>query len=62
MFDRGLISLSNGGDILLSRAINDVESVEKLVYSDRKARLPQSRAHQPHARYLEWHRAECFHG
>jgi len=61
MFDRGLISLSDDGDILLSRKINDIESVEKLIYRDRKARLPASYVHRPHARYLEWHRRECFH-
>jgi putative restriction endonuclease len=60
MFDRGLISLSNGGDILLSRAINDVEGVEKLIYSDRKARLPASPALRPHSRYLDWHRDTRF--
>jgi len=62
MFDRGLISLGNDGEILLSRKINDIESVEKLVYRDRKARWPNSAAHRPHPRYLEWHRSECFHG
>ena len=62
MFDRGLISLSDDGDILLSRKINDVEGVERLVFKDRKARLPSSLFHRPHARYLQWHRNECFHG
>lgn len=62
MFDRGLISLSDAGEILLSRKINDIESVEKLIHGDRKARLPTSPAHRPHARYLAWHRSECFHG
>jgi putative restriction endonuclease len=61
MFDRGLISLSDEGEILLSRKINDVEGVSKLIYADRKARLPVSDAHRPHVRYLEWHRRECFH-
>ena len=39
MFDRGLISLSDAGDILLSRGINDRDSVERLIFPDRKARL-----------------------
>ena len=60
MFDRGLISLSDEGDILLSRKINDIEGVGKLIYSDRKARLPSSSAYRPHSRYLQWHRSECF--
>ena len=61
MFDRGLISLSDDGDILLSRQINDVEGVERLIYPDRKARLPRSVVDRPHPRYLHWHRSECFH-
>ena len=61
MFDRGLISLSDDGDILLSRQINDIEGVERLIYKDRKARFPVSPLHRPHVRYLRWHRSECFH-
>lgn len=60
MFDRGLVSLSDDGDILLSRAINDVEGVRKLIYSDGKARLPVASAHRPHSRYLRWHRSARF--
>jgi putative restriction endonuclease len=56
MFDRGLISLSDAGDILLSGEIGDVASVEKLIYPDRLARLPASESLQPHRRYLAWHR------
>lgn len=56
MFDRGLISLSDGGDILLSHKINDQASVEKLVHSDRRARLPTNENARPHPRYLAWHR------
>lgn len=62
MFDRGLISLSDDGNILLSRKINDVDGVERLIFKDRKARLPMSLLHRPHGRYLQWHRSECFHG
>ncbi|WP_309503301.1 MULTISPECIES: HNH endonuclease [Sphingomonas] len=61
MFDRGLISLSDDGEILLSRKINDIEGAEKIIYADRRARLPSSSAHRPHSRYLAWHRTECFH-
>ena len=61
MFDRGLISLSDAGDILLSRAINDRDSVERLIHRDRKARFPASAARRPHPDYLHWHRTECFH-
>ena len=56
MFDRGLIGLSDAGDILLSSKINDLESVQNMVYPDRQARWPTSDAHRPNPRYLAWHR------
>lgn len=56
MFDRGLIALSDGGDILLSRKISDVDGVTKLLYPDCRARLPESEALRPHPRFLAWHR------
>jgi putative restriction endonuclease len=56
MFDRGLISLSDGGDILLSSKINDVESVGKLIRPDRRAILPANGNLRPNPRYLAWHR------
>jgi putative restriction endonuclease len=56
MFDRGLISLTDAGEILLSSKINDVDGVTKLLYPDRRARLPSNNNVRPHPRYLEWHR------
>lgn len=56
MFDRGLIGLSDEGDILLSGKINDRQGVEKMIYPDRRARFPSSLAHRPHPQYLRWHR------
>ena len=56
MFDRGLIGLSDAGDILLSPKINDRAGVEKMIYPDRRARWPRTAAHRPHPRYLAWHR------
>lgn len=55
MFDRGLIALSDAGDILLSSKINDVAGVKKLIHPDRRARLPANE-NRPHSRYLSWHR------
>jgi putative restriction endonuclease len=56
MFDRGLIALTDAGDILLSSKINDLAGVEKLIHSDRRARLPSMLHLRPHPRYLAWHR------
>ncbi len=60
MFDRGLLSLSNDLDILVSRHVNDIESVWNLINDNRKANAPEHPMRRPHPRFLEWHRKECF--
>jgi putative restriction endonuclease len=56
MFDRGLIGLTDEAKILLSSKINDREGVEKMIYSDCRARWPSAPAYRPHPHYLAWHR------
>jgi putative restriction endonuclease len=60
MFDRGLVSVSEAGDILLSTKINDIEGVGKIIYGDRRARFPKRADQRPHPRYLNWHRENRF--
>lgn len=60
MFDRGLISLSDELEVLVSRQVNDVESVWSLVNKSRRAVVPASPALRPHPSYLAWHRGVCF--
>lgn len=60
MFDRGLISLSDDLDVLVSRQVNDVESVWGLVNKTRRATVPTNPAQRPHPSYLNWHREFCF--
>lgn len=60
MFDRGLISLSDDLEVLVSRQVNDVESVWGLVNKTRRAAVPSNPAHRPHPSYLGWHREQCF--
>ncbi len=60
MFDRGLIGLSDDLEVLVSRQVNDVDSVWKLVNETRRATVPADRAHRPHPSYLAWHREHCF--
>lgn len=61
MFDQGLMSLKDCGEILLSRHINDMKAVEARIFPDRRARLPVEPLLRPATRYLEWHRSHCFH-
>lgn len=49
MFDRGLISLSDELDIIISRQVNDRDGVKPLAQRDR-----------PHPAFLAWHRENCF--
>jgi putative restriction endonuclease len=60
MFDRGLISLSDDLEVLVSRQVNDAQSVWRLVNKTRRAAVPRNPAHRPHPSYLTWHRERCF--
>lgn len=58
MFDRGLISLSDELDILLSSKINDIDGVRKIISPHGRAHLPVKNEWRPHPRYLAWHREQ----
>lgn len=60
MFDRGLISLADDLQLLVSRQVNDVDSVWKLLNVSKRADAPSNHAHRPHPIYLAWHREHCF--
>ena len=60
MFDRGLISLSDDLEILISRQVNDVDSLQSFIRNRRHASLPLRAMDRPHPRFLKWHRENCF--
>ena len=60
MFDRGLISLSDDLDILVSRHVNDRTSIDALIHRSGRALLPQRSGDRPHRHFLAWHREHCF--
>ncbi|RWD65945.1 HNH endonuclease [Mesorhizobium sp.] len=60
MFDRGLISLSDDLEILISRQVNDVDSVQGFINKTRRALQPSRLSERPHPRFLQWHRHHCF--
>ncbi len=62
MFDRGLIGLSDSFEIIISRQINDIDSVRAFVNDNGKANVPTRQADWPHPRFLGWHRNNCFKG
>lgn len=56
MFDRGLIGLSDEGDIIISRKVNDVSQITALVRAERRAIAPMRPEQSPHPAFLKWHR------
>lgn len=60
MFDRGLISLSDDLDILVSRQANDPEGVRAFVNRTGRAATPSRLHERPHPHFLRWHRENCF--
>lgn len=60
MFDRGLISLSDDLEILISRHVNDRDSVAGFINGSGRATVPHRALDRPHPRFLQWHRENCF--
>lgn len=60
MFDRGLISLSDDLEILISRQVNDPDGVRGFINKSGRAFAPARVAERPHPHFLAWHREHCF--
>jgi putative restriction endonuclease len=60
MFDRGLISLSDDLQILVSRQVNDLDTVRSFINSSGYAFPPVRNSERPHPHFLHWHREHCF--
>ena len=60
MFDRGLVSLGDDLSVLVSRHVNDRESLDRLLRPDGKAIEPLDAALRPHPSFLAWHRENVF--
>jgi putative restriction endonuclease len=60
MFDRGLISISDDLEIMISRQANDQDSIRSLINPTGQAIVPKKIYERPHPRFLQWHRENCF--
>jgi putative restriction endonuclease len=60
MFDRGLISLADDLEILVSRQVNDPDRVRTLINKSGRAIAPRRASDRPHPHFLQWHRDHCF--
>jgi putative restriction endonuclease len=56
MFDRGLIALSDDLEILISRKVNDVDSITSFINKNGRANAPDRKSDWPHPHFLNWHR------
>lgn len=56
MFDRGLLSLTDDYEIMISRQINNREQIENLIHPSGFAQVPEDPKERPHPKYLRWHR------
>ncbi|MCC6780153.1 MAG: HNH endonuclease [Hyphomicrobiales bacterium] len=61
MFDRGLLSLDDEGNILLARSQIPAPVLD-LLNRDGKARLPRELGFRLHPHYLRFHRENIFKG
>ena len=60
MFDRGLLSLADDLEILVSRQANDPDSIRGVINKSGYALAPVHAAERPHPHFLAWHREHCF--
>ncbi|WP_262692625.1 HNH endonuclease [Kordiimonas aestuarii] len=60
MFDRGLISLTDELEIIVSRQGNDPNRIRGLINDNGKAFFPLRPTDRPHPTFLAWHRENCF--
>ncbi len=56
MFDRGLLSLSDDLQVLISRKVNDTDGIRALINKNGCAFPPLRALDRPHPSFLQWHR------
>lgn len=60
MFDRGLISLADDMEILISRQTNNPDEVRSIINKTGRGLVPHRISDRPHPHFLSWHREHCF--
>jgi putative restriction endonuclease len=60
MFDRGLISIADDHEILISRQVNNTDSVRAIINKSGRILAPACAVDQPHPHFLQWHRINRF--
>ena len=60
MFDRGLVGLDKDLTILVSRQVNDRDTVKSMINETGTLLHPQHKRDLPRPEFVEWHRTHCF--
>ena len=60
MFDRGLISITDDREIMISRHVNDTDGVRAMINKTGRILAPARAVDRPHPHFLRWHRENCF--
>lgn len=60
MFDRGLIGLDDDLHIMVSRQVNDPDSVRSIINASGRILTPAREADRPHPQFVRWHREHCL--
>jgi putative restriction endonuclease len=60
MFDRGLITIADDHEILVSRHVNDEAGVRAVINKTGRVLKPARAADHPHPHFLRWHRENRF--
>ena len=60
MFDRGLLSIDDDFQILVSRQVNDPSSIQSIIKRTGLLFCPKRKADWPHRKFLKWHRDNRF--
>jgi putative restriction endonuclease len=60
MFDCGLIGFDDDMRIIVSRQVNDPDSIQGIINRTGRALLPHRAADRPHPQFVGWHREHCF--
>ena len=60
MFDRGLISITDDHEIMISRHVNDTDGVRAMINRTGRILAPARAVDRPHPHFLRWHRENCF--
>lgn len=60
MFDRGLMTVADNLEIVISRHVNDRDGAESLINKTGRLIVPREKRDWPHPAFLQWHRENCF--